>query len=97
MVIDSTRQQAMELTRNFCEAISAGGNYSPDFYKMLWIVHWAIETYGWSKTRDTLESIMLMPEFEPANAPILLRDTLLAQPKPEDRLGTWFMKALKAS
>jgi hypothetical protein len=97
MVIDTSRQQAIELTRNFCDAISIGGNESPDFYKMLWIVHWAIEQYGWAKTRDTLESIMLSPEFEPAGAPVLLRDTLLEQPAPEDALGTWFTKALQAN
>lgn len=97
MVIDSTRQQAMELTRNFCEAISTDGNYSTDFYKMLWIVHWAVEKYGWSKTRDTLEGIMISPEFIPADAPLLLRDALLNQSVPEDALGTWFVKALQAS
>lgn len=96
MVINESRQQAMDLTRNFCDAVSVGTNQRTDFYKLLWIVHWAIEQYGWSKTRDTLESIMISPEFNPADAPLLLRDALLNHPVPEDALGTWFAKAIQA-
>ena len=97
MVIDSSRQQAMELTRSFCDAISIGANQTTDFYKMLWIVHWAIEHYGWKKTRSTLEEIMLTPGFEPVTAPILLRDALLTQQESEGVLGDWFKKAIQNS
>ena len=97
MVIDSSRQQAMELTRNFCEAVSTGASQQPDFYKMLWIVHWAIEKYGWKKTHNTLEEIMLGADFNPVTAPLLLRDTLLKQQTSQDVLGDWFNKAIQGS
>lgn len=96
MVINESRQQAMELTKSFCDAVSIGSGKTIDFYKMLWIVHWAIEQYGWSKTREMLETIMLAPDFEPVNAPLLLRDALLKQAVQEDPLGNWFVKALQS-
>ena len=97
MVIDSSRQQAMELTRNFCDAISTGSNQTTDFYALLWIVHWAIEHYGWTKTRSTLEEIMLAQDFDPVNAHLLLRDALLQQQASKDVLGEWFEKAIHGS
>lgn len=97
MVIDSSRQQAMDLTRNFCDAISLGAHQTPDYYKMLWIVHWAIEKYGWKKTRDTLEEIMLASGFESETAPVLLRDTLLQEQISQEVLGDWFNKAIQSN
>ena len=96
MVINSSRQRALELTRNFCDAVSIGAGKPIDFYKMLWIVHWAIEQFGWEKTRDTLETLMVSTEFNPEQAPILLRDTLLKDRVAEDALGEWFVRAIKS-
>lgn len=97
MEIDTLRQQARELTQNFYDAIVTGLHQPPDFYKMLWIVHWAVEFYGQKKTREVLEEIMLEPDFDPVTAPLFLRDALLKQQPRQDVLGRWFEKALKSS
>ena len=94
MVINETRQQALDLTRNFCDAVSVGTRDGPDFYKMLWITHWAIEQFGRRKTRDAMEEIILAPNFEPEKAPDILRDTLLLQQTEHDDLEAWFRKAM---
>ena len=86
----------MHLARSFCDAVSMGDGNGPDFYKMLWIAHWAIENYGWQKTRQTLEEIMLLPDFKPQRAPTLLRDKLMTRQIYDDCMEEWFKKAISA-
>ena len=96
MIINESRQRAIELTRNYAEAINFATGKSVDFYQLLWIMHWAIETHGLDKTRDALENIMLSKDFAPDSTPMLLRDYLLTSKDTEDRLEEWFNKSMSA-
>ncbi len=96
MVMNESRQQAIQLTRSFCEAVNICEKTSTDFYKMLWIAHWAIENYGWEKTRQAVEDIMVAPNFKPDKAPLLLRDKLLVRKVNDDCMEEWFKKAMSA-
>ncbi len=94
MIINESRQQAIELTRNYAEAINFATGKTVDFYQLLWIMHWAIETHGLHKTRDALESLMLSQDFAPESTPTMLRDYLLSRKEREEHLEEWFNKAM---
>ncbi len=90
----SARQKALYLTRAFHDIMSGLGHKAFNYYELLWIAHWSIETHGLEVTKATLEEIMLSPGFKPEKAPMLLRDTLLARDIQHDRMGEWFVKAM---
>lgn len=94
MVVSKTRAQAIKLTRNFALTISIATGKSLDFYRLLWVVHWAIENYGVEKTEQTLSEIMVDSDFDPENTPVLLRDRLFTTQVEEDTLGDWFERAV---
>ena len=94
MVVSKTRAQAIKLTRNFALTVSLAVGKSLDFYRLLWVVHWAIENYGVEKTEQTLSEIMVDSDFDPENTPVLLRDRLFTTRIEEDALGDWFERVV---
>lgn len=94
MIASSSRQKAIELTRNFVNTVSLATGKPIDFFMLLWVVHWAIESFGEEKTKQTLVDIMLDTNFAPENAAIMLRDRLFVNKIEEDKLGEWFKKAI---
>lgn len=94
MTLNESRQQAIGLAKNYVVAISATTGKTMDFYRMLWVIHWSIETYGGKKTRDALENLILAPDFEPERAPEQLRDFILTQALDADAFSAWFKRAI---
>jgi len=94
MVVSKSREQAIKLTRNFALTVSLAAGKSLDFYRLLWVVHWAIENYGVEKTEQTLSEIMVESDFDPEDVPALLRDRLFTARIQEDALGDWFERAV---
>lgn len=52
------RQQAFELVREFADTWEQGGNGQVDFYKLLWVTHWAVENFGIDRVRQMLFEVM---------------------------------------
>lgn len=96
MTINESRQHAIEMTRNYVEVIAFATGKTVDFYQLLWVMHWAIETYGTDKTRQALEDIMLSEDFEPDEMPKALRNLLFNQKIQDGRMEEWFNRAIGA-
>ena len=94
MVISKSRFQAIKVARNFALTASLASGKSVDFYMLLWVVHWAIENFGLEKTEQTLSEIMVETDFDPENAPAMLRDRLFTNRVEEGVLQDWFERAL---
>lgn len=94
MVVGKTRHQAIELTRNFVSTVSLATGKPMDFYKLLWVIHWAIENFGLEKTQHTLADILVDSDFDPEHTPIVLRDRLFVNRVEQDALEDWFKRAI---
>ena len=92
----STRQQAIELTRSYAITIFLAHGKPVDFYKLLWVVHWAIEHYGREKTDQALADILMEPDFDSDTIAARLREHFLEYGMKDSAMGSWFARAMKA-
>ena len=93
---ESTRQQAIELTRMYAITIFLAHGKPLDFYKILWVVHWAVEHFGREVTEHTLADILLEPDFNPDTMTDRLREHLLEYGLKDGAMRAWFERALQA-
>jgi hypothetical protein len=94
--MEDTRREAYQIVKQFRADAVWSGNEELDFFKMLWVVHWGVETYGRHAVRKALADIQKDPEVNAANAPGSLRNTLLRSEE-QDGLAAWFYRALEGA
>ncbi|HOQ89575.1 MAG TPA: hypothetical protein PLO53_03005 [Candidatus Hydrogenedentes bacterium] len=88
------RQQAFDLAREFADTWEQSGREKIDFYKLLWVTHWAIENCGIDRVRQMFTEMMVKPELTTEDPAERLR--LMIMNQTEDNIGDWFQRAMKS-
>lgn len=87
------RQQAFGLVREFADTWEQGGNGQVDFYKLLWVTHWAVENFGIDRVRQMLFEVMAQSSPLTEDPAERLRLKIMHV---NDNIGEWFKRALKS-
>jgi len=87
------RQQAFELARDFADTWEQGGYGQIDFYKLLWVTHWAVENCGIDRVRQVFSEMITKPGSQSEDPAERLRLMIMHM---NDNIGEWFKRAMKS-
>ena len=87
------RQQAFDLAREFADTWEQGGRGQVDFYKLLWVTHWAVENCGIDRVRQMFTEMIAKPESVTEDPAERLRLMIVNM---NDNIGEWFRRAMKS-
>lgn len=90
------RQQALELVNDFTDIWVQSGYGPVDYYKLLWVTHWAVENFGIDRVRQLFIDVITKPGARTEDPAERLRLMMVNARDNIDNIGEWFERAMKS-